>query len=94
MKSVASITVQCKELLEASDIPNLYKGVMRDKYDMIESLLKKDRFSAKGCEIHALDRFQKLLQEAQFLHDFPSAANSFSALLLRTNSIINFLQER
>lgn len=91
MKKVFSITAECRDLLEGSSIPAIYKSVIRDKYDNIDQLLTGDEYTAMRGEFVGLAGFQRMLQHAQVLKDRPAQANAFADLLQSSNALIQFL---
>lgn len=94
MKTVASITAHCRNLLECTEIPAVHKAVIRGKYETVEKLLDEAPFKARRCELFAEVPFQQMLQHAQLLHDRPSAAYAFSRLLQSSNALIRFLEKK
>lgn len=91
MKNVIEITAQCKQLLACSDIPTQYKSMLNENYDSIEKHLHADSFAVKKLEFLAKDHFQNMLQEAQLLHDCPSAGYAFANLLHRSIAIVQLI---
>jgi hypothetical protein len=90
MNIVSSITLQCRDLVEASSIAVEDKRVIENKLGEIEKLLNADPFAAQRGIFIALPSFQKMLHHVQLLHDSPSA-NAFSDVVDGSDGIIDFL---
>jgi hypothetical protein len=90
MNIVSSITLKCRDLVQASGIAAEDKRVMEGKLDQIEKLLDEDRFAAQRCIYSGLPRFQNMLHHAQLLHDFPST-DAFTDVVGGSDGIIEFL---
>lgn len=93
MTDVTTITARCKKLLNCSDIPPRYKSVLQAKYDHIEKHLKDDPYTVVRCQLLAPAQFQKMLKQAQLLHDCPSASFAYSDLIQNTFAIISIIGE-